>query len=205
MDQNPRSPQVSLIFHFFFLLFSLLPIFILSNRSSLLWFRVSSSTTIVPDRSMVIQAEKQLENGEKPNFRRFIGVRVGGGVSDVLENGEVWRSQSIIPVDVTDPTQVFVEPMYLETVRKYNGNLNDNVPSNAPIPETDAGYLILSAMALYGDNPLKGEPRVYLPYCNNDPANVYCSTGGWAGSQKFFVQPYQWLEKKTWQNLWWES
>jgi hypothetical protein len=169
-------------------------------KLSLAWGGITSTTTHVASIDDVTEVEDNIEDGIVDyDLRRYMGVKVQGAITDInTEDGNFYRAEHVVVVDVSNIDEPFVDGRFNEYYRIHRGNrLGDPTgnPGNSPMSNIDAAYLVGAAEALYGgraDDSMA--PFRFLPYYNGNPNNLGGSSGSWSGNLRLFQKPFEWKD-----------
>eukprot|EP00300_Choanocystis_sp_HF-7_P037804 c54138_g1_i1.p1 GENE.c54138_g1_i1~~c54138_g1_i1.p1 ORF type:complete len:1078 (+),score=26.98 c54138_g1_i1:307-3234(+) len=147
------------------------------------------------DKEEIIAAEHAIELGQVPIFHRYIQVDFSNGISDVnTATGDVYQARVRSVIDITDINNPFISESKTEVTREYIGNVYSELPENAPPRPVDYAYLVSFAQSLYGEVDSHGKPRTFVLHEGTNPFNIeFRLNNDWSKPQKFFVQPFRWL------------
>ena len=108
------------------------------------WGGITSTTTHVASIDDVTEVEDNIEDGIVDyDMRRYMGVKVQGAIVDINSvNGDVFRAEHMVIVDVSDITKQFVDGQFNEYYRIHRTNrLAPPVPGSATMGQIDTVYL----------------------------------------------------------------
>lgn len=164
------------------------------------WGKVISTTTQVVSKEKVISMEKMIENDKDYQLERYGGVKVQGGITKIDPTGDLWFSESLIVLNITDPDSIMITPEFSENYHR-KGRNRFQIMDLQPLPRLDMLYYIAFASALYdvGINVDVGiqdgilTPIQWIPYYNGNAYNIMGTVDSWSRNLRIMVSPYEWL------------